>query len=71
MYKYNPIEDHFEAAATRVENAVDELGYLRTLYERSDLPDRKARIRSIDSKIDALRGVKLDASAYPWSEDTL
>lgn len=57
--------------ASHIDNAVTQLEALRSTYANSQVPERKARIRSIDSKIDALKGVKLDASAYPWSEDEL
>ncbi|MCW2763853.1 MAG: hypothetical protein JWR85_4054 [Marmoricola sp.] len=30
---------------------------------------KKARIRSLDAKISALKDIRADLSAYPWSED--
>lgn len=67
----NPIQYHFEDAANYIEKAVTELENLRGNYMQSSLPDRKARIRALDAKIDALEAVQLNAKALPWCEDSL
>lgn len=63
------LDDRFRGAQHWIDRAIGELGALRATYERSSVPDRKARIRALDAKVDALRAVHLDAKAYPWSED--
>lgn len=49
--------------------AIEHLQVLRAAYQRSDLPERKARIRAIDAKIDAFEAVLLNPDAVPWVED--
>jgi hypothetical protein len=65
----NPTEDRFASAQKSIYVAIADLAYLRKLYIQSDMEDRKARVRSLTAKIDALEAIKLDAAAYPWNED--
>lgn len=61
----------FEVARTRIEGACRQLEYLVSVYARSNVdPVRKlARIETLKSKVDYLRGLQLNANAHPWVED--
>lgn len=59
----------FRTAEQGVKLAVSQLTVLRGLYEASDLPDRKARVRALDAKIDALQAMRLDPTHVPWCDD--
>jgi len=67
----NAVEYAFQQADELNKKTIRTLEWLRDRYASSKLKDRKARVRALDSKIDALRAVKLDAIAFPWSEDFL
>lgn len=56
-------------AKQAVAQAVGELVSLRGSYQASADPQRKARIRALDTKIDALQAVHLDPEAHPWIGD--
>lgn len=60
------------AAAVEAINLADiHLQLARKDYAASDLPAgiRRARVAALDAKLAALRDIRPDHTAYPWSED--
>lgn len=58
-------------ATNHIDLAILHLRAARTDYLTSDLPDltKRARVRSLDAKISALRDIHTDPDAHPWNED--
>lgn len=67
------VERYFGNATSNIESAIEYLAALLYSYKKSDVPERKARVRSLESKIDALQAVRagLNPNAEPWSKDEL